>query len=294
MNFEPGTTQVGHYLFLERLGTGTFASVWLAIHTQTRLKAAIKVILKSSVLDEDSVTRFTRELNFLRQMRHPFIVEFYEFLEDDSAYYYCMEHAENSSLLRYVTRNGPMTEDLARHYFSQLVSVLEYLHTNLRVCHRDVKAENLLLDRHNNIRVIDFGLSNQFTSSRPLLNTACGSPPYACPEMIRGHPYTQAVDIWSSGVLLYSLMTGLLPFDDDSLQALLTKIVTKEVSYPSFLSASIVDLLRRILTKNPDMRITLGQIREHDWFSQAWYAALFAVHLGERSTEAIVDAELVE
>jgi hypothetical protein len=294
MSIVAGLTQIGHYVFTEEIGRGAFSCVWLAMHKLTRLQVAAKVVLKSSIVDEDSVTRFTRELSFMKQMRHPFIAEFYEFLEDEQAYYYFMEYAENGSLLRYVMMNGPMSEAQARHYFSQLVSVLEYLHRDLRVCHRDVKAENLLLDRHNNIRVIDFGLSNQFSSSRPLLNTACGSPPYAPPEMIRGNPYTQAADIWSSGILLYSLTTGLLPFDDDNLQVLLSKILTQEVDYPSFLSTSVVDLLRRMLTKNPDFRITLQQMQEHPWMSQGKCAALFAMRLGESPHDAIVDHEIVE
>jgi hypothetical protein len=294
MDLKPGESRIGHYVFEKRLGAGSFAAVWLATHDITHIKAAVKIIMKDSVTSEESITRLTRELNFMKQMRHPFIAEFYEYLEDDQAHYYCMEFAEHDSLLTYISTNGPLSENLSRHYFAQLVSVLEYLHSDLRVCHRDVKAENLLLDRYNNLRVIDFGLANQFTTICPLLNTACGSPPYASPEMVKSQPYTQASDVWSSGIVLYSMATGLLPFDDDNLQALLRKIVSQEVSYPSFLSPALVDLLKRMLTKNPELRITLREVKEHDWFSQTQYAALFAMHLGERSTEAIVDADLVE
>jgi serine/threonine protein kinase len=184
-----------------------------------------------------------------------------------------------------------MPESQACHYITQLILVLEYLHMDLCVCHRDVKAENLLLDRHNNIRVIDFGLSNQFTSTHPLLNTACGSPPYVPPEMIKGRPYAQSADIWSAGILLYFVTTGMLPFDDENLDVLLRKIVTMDVIYPIFLSAQLVDLLRRMLMKNPETRITIKQIKEHEWFSQSHYVALFQMQLGERSTESIVDRE---
>jgi serine/threonine protein kinase len=294
MELLPGESKIGHYIFEKRLGSGAFATVWLATHEITHIKVAVKIIVKSSINDDEAVTRLTRELNFMKQMRHPFIAEFYEYLEDDQAHYYCMEYAEHESLLNFISTNGPLSEAQVRHYFSQLVSVLEYLHNDLRVCHRDVKAENILLDRHNNIRVIDFGLANQFTASRPLLNTACGSPPYASPEMIKGQPYSQASDIWSSGIVLYSMATGLLPFDDDNLQTLLRKIVTAEIVYPAFLSPALTDLLKRMLTKNPDLRLTLAEIKEHDWFSQTQYEALFAMHLGERSTETIVDLELLD
>jgi serine/threonine protein kinase len=294
MSLVPGESRIGNYVIQNQLGSGTFATVWRATHVLTKVSVAIKVISKNSVDDDDAVTRLTRELNFMKQMRHPFIAEFYEHLEDDDAHYYCMEYAENNNILHFITTNGPLSENQGRHYFSQLISVLDYLHTDLRVCHRDLKAENLLLDRHNNIRVIDFGLSNQFNSVRPLMNTACGSPPYASPEMIKGNPYSQAADIWSSGIVLYSMLTGMLPFDDDNLQTLLRKIVTQDVTYPSFLSPALIDLLRRMLTKNPELRITLPEIKEHDWFSQTQYEALFALNLSERETEAIVESDLVE
>jgi serine/threonine protein kinase len=205
-----------------------------------------------------------------------------------------MEYAGQESLLRFVVTNGYVSENQARHYFAQIISVLEYLHGERRVCHRDVKSENMLLDRHNNIRVIDFGLSNQFTASHPLLTSACGSPPYVSPEMAKGKPYSQPSDIWSAGVLLYSITTGIFPFDDDNLQALLRKIVTQEVVYPSFLSPSLIDLLRRMLTKDPELRITLPEIREHDWFSETQSVALFALDLRERIKEGVVESEIVE
>jgi tRNA A-37 threonylcarbamoyl transferase component Bud32 len=294
MALTTGVSRIGNYVFEKCLGTGAFAEVWLASHQSTLLKVAIKVILKSSIVDPEAMTRFARELNFLKQMRHSFISEFFECLEDDHAFYCCMEFAENDTLLKFMLQNGPLPESQARHFFSQLVCVLEYLHVDLCVCHRDVKAENLLLDRHNNIRVIDFGLSNQFNANHPVLNTACGSPPYAPPEMIKRQPYTQAADIWSAGVLLYSMATGTLPFDDENVTTLLRKIVTQEVPYPSYLSRPLSDLLQRMLTKNPEMRITLDEIKNHEWFSQSQYAALFAMNLSERATEVIVDSDLVD
>jgi serine/threonine protein kinase len=294
MELIPGVSRIGHYLFQCRIGEGTFASVWLALHEVINVTVAIKIILKSSIEGEAALTRLTRELNFLKQMHHPFIAEFYEFLEDDQTYYYVMEFAPRDSLLNHMMKNGPLSEVQARHYFSQLISVLEYMHTELHVCHRDVKPENLVLDRHNNVRVIDFGLSNQFTATNPQLRTACGSPPYAPPEMIKRQPYTQAADIWSSGILLYAMVTATLPFDDDDVSVLFKKIVTQEIVYPTFLSPDLVNLLQRMLMKNPADRITLDGIKHHEWFAEAQYESLFAMHLGEKSTESIVDAELVD
>jgi serine/threonine protein kinase len=187
-----------------------------------------------------------------------------------------MEFAENGNLLDYVNNNGRLSEDQARRYFAQLISVLEYLHRELKVAHRDLKCENVLLDRYNNIRVIDFGLSNQFTDINPRLSTACGSPAYAAPEMVRGNTYTVMADIWSLGVLLFAICSGYLPFDDENIQKLLQKIVYYEVRYPKFLSPQLVDLLQKMMCKDPERRITLDGIKSHPWFSQTEYQVLLA------------------
>jgi serine/threonine protein kinase len=184
------------------------------------------------------------------------------------------EYVENGNLLDYVNTNGRLAEDQARRYFAQLVSVLDYLHAELKVAHRDLKCENVLLDRYNNIRVIDFGLSNQFTEINPVLRTACGSPAYAAPEMVKGNPYTPAADIWSAGILLFAIVAGYLPYDDDNIQRLLQKIVYTEVRYPAFMTPQLIDLLQKMICKDPQRRITLEMIKHHPWFSQSEYIAL--------------------
>jgi serine/threonine protein kinase len=207
-------------------------------------------------------------------MNHPFIAEFFLSSEDTDNYYLVMEFVEHGNLLEYVNENGRLSEDQARRYFAELISVLDYLHNEKRVAHRDLKCENLLLDRHNNIRVIDFGLSNVFTQESPTLQTACGSPAYVAPEMISGQPYTQAADIWSSGIVLFAISTGYLPFDDENLQRLLQKIVYSEVSYPQFLSSQLRDLLDKMICKEPENRIAIEGVKNHPWFSQTEYMAL--------------------
>lgn len=266
--------QIGNYIIISKLGSGSFASVWLAQHTITGFKVAIKIIYKSSLTSEEAVTRFNRECALLKQMDHPFISDLFEIIEDPENYYLIMEYVDHGNMLNYVNTNGRLSEDRARHYFCQLVSALDYLHNEKFVAHRDLKAENVLLDVHDNIRLIDFGLSNVFSKDSPELKTACGSPAYAAPEMIQGHPYTKAADIWSAGILLYAMVVGRLPYDDPNIQKLLTKIVTEEVHYPSSLSFSLVDLLKRLLVKNPEQRITLTRLKEHPWFSQSEYKTI--------------------
>jgi serine/threonine protein kinase len=232
----------------------------------------------------------------MKQMEHPFIAELFEVLEDSLAYYLVMEYVEHGNMLEYVNSHIRLDEDRARRYFCQLISALHYLHHSKFVAHRDLKAENVLLDRNDNIRLIDFGLSNVFTPRAPQLMTACGSPAYAAPEMIQGFPYTKAADMWSVGILLYAMVAGELPFDDDDVQELLRKVISTDVQYPSVMSRSLVDLLRRLLTKNPEMRITIDRLKEHPWVSQSKYSELIGlepnVFFGNPGTS--LDREVVD
>ena len=292
--FVPGQTKIKHYVFIKQIGAGAFASVWLAEHDTTKLRVAIKTISKSSITSKSSLTRFQREVSLLKNLNHPFISKFYEILEDSNYYFIVMEYVENGNMLDFINKYGRITESQARRYFSQILCVLEYLHKEKFIAHRDLKAENVLLDKYFNVRVIDFGLSNVFTKENPKLSTACGSPAYASPEMIKGQKYTKAADIWSAGVLLYSMVAGHLPFDDKNTNTLLQKIIYTECNFPNFMSPPLVDLLRKILKKNPDERIKLDKIKEHVWFSQSEYLSLLELQLKESThTPISIDKEIV-
>lgn len=154
--------EIGVYQILSKLGSGSFASVWLAQHKLTGLKVAIKVVQKSSLDTADALMRFNRECALLKQIEHPFIAELFEIIDDSNAFYLVMEYVEHGNMLNYVNNNGRLSEDRARHYFCQLISALDYLHNEKFIAHRDLKAENVLLDVYDNIRLIDFGLSNAF------------------------------------------------------------------------------------------------------------------------------------
>lgn len=175
MSIVPEETRIGNYLMIRQIGSGSFASVWLAQHETTNIQVAIKVISKKNIENPDAKTRFNREISLLKQMQHPFISEFFESIENEQNFFLVMEYAENGNMLDFINVKGQLNEMQARHYFSELISVLEYLHDVKKVAHRDLKAENILLDRYDNIRVIDFGLSNVFSGSHEL-KTACGSP----------------------------------------------------------------------------------------------------------------------
>jgi serine/threonine protein kinase len=266
--------QIGSFLIESRLGVGSFASVWLGRHIPTRLPVAVKVISKASVDSPTDQVRLQREISFLKSLNHPFISHLFQTLEDAEYHYLVMEHVANGNLLDYVNNQGKLSESQGRSYFTQLVSVLEYLHCEKRIAHRDLKCENLLLDRNKNLKVIDFGLSNSFSADNPVLLSICGSPAYAAPELVLGSAYTMAVDIWSAGVALFAMLVGWLPFDDPVVEHMLHKIAFTEPEYPAFLSPVSVDLLRKMMCKDPERRIRLDAIKRHSWFSQTEYIAL--------------------
>jgi serine/threonine protein kinase len=172
MEFEDLPLDIGDYRLKEKLGRGSFAVVWLAEHKILKTDVAIKVIARSAIESEDLQTRFVRELNIIKQMDHPFIAKLYEIITTSTHTYVVQELAERGSLLNLVNTHGRLPESNARRYFSQLVSALEYLHDERMIAHRDLKAENVLLDRNLNIRLIDFGLSQTFSKDTPQLLTA--------------------------------------------------------------------------------------------------------------------------
>jgi tRNA A-37 threonylcarbamoyl transferase component Bud32 len=257
---------VGPFVPDKMLGQGSFASVWHAHHATVDLQAAIKVIPKGTSDLELSRTLLVREVSLMREIKHPFIIPLFLFSEDESNYYLLLELVDHSNLRDHVNASGSLREDEARRYFSQIVWVLEYLHCEKHIAHRDLKCENILLDRHNNIRLIDFGFSRLCDDESAML-TACGSPAYAAPEVIQRHPYNHSADIWSLGVVLYAMTVGRLPYDSGDVATLLRMIVCDPIVYPHQLSPPLQDLLQRLLCKNPDQRIGLDGIKSHPWFS---------------------------
>ncbi len=253
------------YTIKEKIGSGSFASVWKAEHELTKTTVGIKVIDSSMVQTETQRTLLMREIAILKKLDHPFIAKLFEVIITDSFIFIVLEFAENGSVLDHITNHGPLSEAAAKRMFTQLMSALDYIHEVCHVAHRDVKAENVLLDRHNNVRLIDFGLSNMFNPSSPELSTSCGSPSYTAPEMIRREPYTKAVDLWSAGVLLYAMITGYFPFNGQTMADVLHAVLHTPPKFPSHMSSEIIDLLRQMLCKNQDIRITIAGVKKHQW-----------------------------
>ena len=254
------------YELLAELGRGSFAVVYKAFHKVTSEYVAVKMLSKVAILQNDMLDPVMRELEIMKMADHPLVVHLFEVLEDENYIYIVMELLEGGNLLTFINEQGSLPEDNAKHIFRQLVSAMEYLHDTLKVVHRDLKAENLLFDKNNNLRIIDFGLSRRNVEDGDVCTTVCGSPAYAAPEVIRGTGYSNLVDVWSAGIILYGMVVGSLPFYDQNLSKQLQMVLTQEVEYPPTMTPMLVGLMERILERDPAQRITIEQIKLHPWF----------------------------
>ncbi len=229
-------------------------------------QVAIKILEKNRIVDRADVVRVSREIAILKVIRHPNVIQLYEIIETPKQLYLIMEYAEKGELFEYIVTHKRVDEPQARRFYRQIVSGLDYLH-RLNVTHRDLKPENLLLDHQSNIKIVDFGLSNMCKEG-DLLKTACGSPCYAPPEMVAGRKYRgPAADVWSSGVVLYAMLCGYLPFDDPNTANLYKKISLADYAIPKHVSPGARDLITRILQIDPAKRFTVADIRKHPWFA---------------------------
>ena len=246
------------------IGKGTFGKVKLGIHKDSGEKAAIKILEKSKIITKDDEERVEREIKILNRLSHLNVVKIFAINETKERYYIFMEYCNRGELFNYIVDKQHLSEDEASYFYYQLINGLEYIHSQ-NIVHRDLKPENLLLSKGNILKIIDFGLSN-FYLGKPL-STPCGSPCYASPEMVSGHKYNGfRIDVWSTGIILYAMIYGYLPFEDPDNEMLFQKILECKPDMPSGVSTTAVDLMKRIMVTNPDKRITVQQIKEHPFY----------------------------
>ncbi|XP_061449405.1 serine/threonine-protein kinase SIK2 isoform X2 [Rhineura floridana] len=258
-----GPVRVGFYEIEGTLGKGNFAVVKLGRHRITRSEVAIKIIDKSQ-LDSVNLEKIYREVQIMKMLNHPHIIKLYQVMETKSMLYLVTEYAKNGEIFDYLANHGHLSESEARRKFWQILSAVEYCHSR-KIVHRDLKAENLLLDNNMNIKIADFGFGNFYKSGEPL-TTWCGSPPYAAPEVFEGQQYEgPQLDIWSMGVVLYVLVCGALPFDGPTLPILRQRVLEGRFRIPYFMSEECEHLIRRMLVLDPSKRLTIAQIKEHKW-----------------------------
>lgn len=236
-------------------------------HIGCRRLCCMKAIAKDA--PPQVKAHFEQEINIMSQLSHPFIADFFEDFETDRDLLLVTELATGHSLHHALQENRKFSESEALRIFSQLVCVISYLHETEHIVHRDLKLENILLDANKNVKLIDFGYAAEFSDDKHEFTESIGSPAYVAPEIAQGHSYTQLVDIWSMGIVLFALVTGHLPFTASTTEALLQKIVLTDPGVPDDLSPDLSDILQRLLTKDPAQRINIAGVRQHPWLRKA-------------------------
>lgn len=291
----------GDYLLLQTLGEGEFGKVKLGVHRHFGEETAIKLIKREMVAaaeehqaDGSKTSKVEREISVLRLLRHPNIVHLYEVIESERYIGIVLEYGAGGELFDYILAQKCLKEREACRLFAQLVSGVSYLHRK-KIIHRDLKLENLLLDRHRNVIITDFGFANNFSArSNDLMATSCGSPCYAAPELVvqDGMYVGAAVDVWSCGVILYAMLAGYLPFDDDpanpdgdNINMLYKYIMATPLSFPDYITAEPRSLLLRMLVPDPAKRATLDEVMAHPWLAP--YRDLFHFSVEELESAAV-------
>ena len=255
---------IGKYKFIKTIGEGTFGKVKLSIHLPTKEYVAIKILEKSRIQDKEELERVQKEIKYLKLLNHPNIIQIYEVIENEEFFYIVMEYVSGGELFNYILDKEKLSEKESSFFFTQLIYGIKEIHKH-KICHRDIKPENLLLTEQKIIKIIDFGLSNEYTD---VLDSQCGSPCYAAPEMIRGMKYNGLmVDLWACGIILFAMLCGYLPFDDKDNLVVFRKILQCKLEFPdedeTILSNEAKDLISRIITPNPQLRIKINEVLKH-------------------------------
>ena len=252
---------IGNYKLGKTIGEGTFGKVKLAHHRLTNTQVAVKVV------DKIYAPAVIREVETWRRLRHhPNIAYLYELMVSESKIYMVMEHVSEGEVFHFIEDHGPIVEQEAKRLFRQLVKAIQFCHDN-NIVHRDLKLENVMLDKDVNVKLIDFGFTREYESKSKLLDTFCGSSAYAAPEMISNQKYSgPEADIWSLGVVLYTMICGYLPFDDDNEKRVHDKILNLTYEFPDSISEDAKDLVRSIVKLKPSERLSIPEILKHRWF----------------------------
>ncbi|KAJ3437297.1 protein kinase [Anaeramoeba flamelloides] len=247
---------------------GPYKIVKLGTHKKTKQKVAIKIIQKKDISNSpDLLEKVRREIAVQRLIKHPNVLRIHNVYETNENLFIILEYVPGGELFDYIVKRGSIPREEARFFFQQIIFAIDYCHSFL-ITHRDLKPENLLLDEHNNVKIADFGMA-RIMHKNTLLETSCGSPHYASPEVIKGVAYDgKKSDTWSCGVILYALLCGYLPFDDDNYSKLLKKVKLGKCKFPNTLLKSEKELIKGMLTVNPKRRITIKKIKNHTWFKE--------------------------
>ena len=262
----PQSKQIGNYSLGTEIGSGAFGKVFLGTHIITGESVAIKVFDKFllSQTPEDLLL-IQKEISILKIIKHKHIAQLYQIMETPRYIYIVMEYCEGKDLMDYIITKTRLTEMESLKLFQQLISALTYLH-NQHIAHRDIKIDNMLLDAQMNLKLVDFGLSTKYEEN-VLLTQPCGTVVYAAPEVLEGKEYNgMLIDVWSSGIVLYGMISGYLPFCDQDDEVNRQSVLSGKIEMPEFFSKEVKDLLAHMLDMDVSKRYTLQDIQEHEWF----------------------------
>ncbi|KAH0154458.1 kinase-like protein, partial [Aureobasidium melanogenum] len=253
---------VGNYTVGRLIGKGSFGKVYLASH---KLINGSKVVLKSAKKDDANLAR---EIHHHRQFLHPHIARLYEVIVTESLVWLVLEWCPGDELYNHLLEHGRMEENKVQKIFTQLVGAVSYVHSKSCV-HRDLKLENILLDKHGNVKLVDFGFTREYQGTTSYLQTWCGTVCYSAPEMLKGEKYAgEKVDVWSLGIILYALLCGELPFDEDDENDTKQRILKEDPKYPEYVPEGAKDLLSKLLSRRPLLRPPLADVLRHPWLQE--------------------------
>lgn len=260
---------IGKYRIVNFLGSGSSSKVVLAYNTLTEERVAIKIISRNHEISQYEIkdNRIFREIVLSCLLNHPNIVRLLEFFYSTDHFFLVFEYVKGMQLYDVLINQTQLNERDARKYFRQVISAIEYIHLNC-IAHRDLKIENILIDNNDNVKILDFGLSN-FYNNETLLKTFCGSLYFAAPELLDGRKYMgPEIDIWSLGVILYAMLCGKVPFDDENISNLQLKIKSGKFEFPANISETAKTLIKQMLQNTPEKRCDFQTIKDSEWINE--------------------------
>ncbi|KAH7189660.1 uncharacterized protein B0J16DRAFT_383526 [Fusarium flagelliforme] len=253
---------VGNYALGRLIGKGSFGKVYLASH---KLTNGSKVVLKSANKGDSNLAR---EIHHHRQFIHPHIARLYEVIVTENMVWMVLEYCSGDELYNHLLEHGPLPVEKVQKIFTQLVGAVSYVH-NQSCVHRDLKLENILFDKHENVKLVDFGFTREYEGRTNHLQTFCGTICYSAPEMLKGEKYAgEKVDVWSLGIILYALLCGELPFDDDDDNVTRTKILSEDPKFPEHMPPNAIPLIKALLSKRPLLRPGLPEILSNSFLAE--------------------------
>ena len=252
-----------NYILKHYLGSGRTSDVYLAENTKINVPVAVKLIDKNNLSDKQ-LQHVRREISLMKSIEHENIIKLFDVIEGEEKIALIMEYALKGQLNTYLKTEEKSHKINIKKFFAEIISAVEYLHEEKHIIHRDIKPQNILVDRFSRIKLADFGLS---TLEDSINNTRCGSPGYTSPEMLLKQDYGPATDIWSLGVVLYVMCFGVLPFHDSSVQNVCKKIISDPVKIPDDADPQLSDLIQRMLEKDQTKRISLNDVKMHPWLN---------------------------